>query len=117
MERKTLLFLFALIAINLIILGIGNVIDIERIKTNEALIHMLNERVEMQKQAVLTNSAVLLTFMQDPYLVQVWNHSIHNPSNRPYIIEIAFNLGIPADSITQLQFDQRYLIDQIQQRE
>jgi hypothetical protein len=38
-----------------------------------------------------------------------YDNSIHNPANQPYILEVAFNLGIHVDSVTQEQFNQRYL--------
>lgn len=41
-------------------------------------------------------------------IVSWYGDSIHNPSNAAYVVEVAFNLGIPVDSVTQEQFDDRY---------
>lgn len=38
-----------------------------------------------------------------------WKDNIRNPSNQPYVLECAFNLSIHPDSVTQEQFNQRYL--------
>lgn len=38
-----------------------------------------------------------------------WANSIYNEANRDYVIEVAFNLGISPDSVTQKQFNNRYL--------
>jgi len=114
MDSKVNTVFFLLLAIAIILIGSGSIIQSKRIKTNERLVNELHQTMEDRKHATLVNSAVLLTFMQDPYLVQVWNHSIYNPFNQPYVLEISAALGIPHDSITQLQFDQRYLIDIIQ---
>lgn len=38
-----------------------------------------------------------------------YKNSIKNPDNQPYVLECAFNLGIPVDSVTQEQFNERYL--------
>jgi hypothetical protein len=38
-----------------------------------------------------------------------WPDSIHNPVNAEYVLEVAFNLDIPVDSVTQEQFNNRYL--------
>ena len=35
-------------------------------------------------------------------------NSISNPANAEYVEEVAFNEGIPASSVTQAQFDERY---------
>jgi len=40
-----------------------------------------------------------------------WDGSIYNKENDPYIFEVAFNLGIHPDSVTQKQFNQRYFYD------
>lgn len=37
-----------------------------------------------------------------------WKNSIDNPDNDPYIIEVAFNLGIDPEEVTQKQFNNRY---------
>lgn len=38
-----------------------------------------------------------------------WEDNIHNPDNQPFVLECAFNLGIHPDSVTQEQFNARYL--------
>ncbi len=38
-----------------------------------------------------------------------WKDNIHNPDNQPFVVEVAFNLDIPVDSVKQWQFDERYL--------
>ncbi len=38
-----------------------------------------------------------------------WKDNINNPDNQPYVLECAFNLRIHPDSVTQEQFNQRYL--------
>jgi len=40
----------------------------------------------------------------------IQSNSIEDPSNYEYVIETAFNLGIPVDSVTQEQFNERYNI-------
>ena len=35
-------------------------------------------------------------------------NSIYNPENAEYVNEVAFNKGIPASSVTQEMFDERY---------
>jgi len=37
-----------------------------------------------------------------------WEDDIHNPENREYVIETAFNLEISPDRVTQEQFNNRY---------
>lgn len=45
--------------------------------------------------------------------IQVVNYgdSINNPANEEFVVEVAFNLDIPVDSVTQEQFNARYLAD------
>ena len=38
-----------------------------------------------------------------------WEDNIHNPENSEYVTEIAFNLEIPKDKVTQADFNNRYL--------
>lgn len=37
-----------------------------------------------------------------------WCDNIINPANQPYVLEVAFNLDIHHDSVTQAQFNERY---------
>lgn len=38
-----------------------------------------------------------------------WADSIENPENAEYVNEVAFNLDIPAEKVTQKQFNERYV--------
>jgi len=38
----------------------------------------------------------------------LWKDHIANPENREFVAEVAFNLNIPIDSVTQEQFNKRY---------
>lgn len=46
-----------------------------------------------------------LMFMQP---MTPWENDIHNPGNEEFVIETAFNLCISVDSVTQVQFNNRY---------
>ena len=37
-----------------------------------------------------------------------WDDNIANPENHDFIVEVAFNLDIHVDSVTQEQFNARY---------
>ena len=37
-----------------------------------------------------------------------WADNIHNPENEEFVEEVAFNLCIPVDQVTQEQFNSRY---------
>ena len=37
-----------------------------------------------------------------------WADNIHNPENQEFVEEVAFNLHISADEVTQEQFNIRY---------
>lgn len=37
-----------------------------------------------------------------------WADNIHNPENEEFVEEVAFNLCIPTDQVTQEQFNIRY---------
>ena len=37
-----------------------------------------------------------------------WKDSVKNPENWPYVVEVAFNLGIEPYEVTQAQFNRRY---------
>ena len=37
-----------------------------------------------------------------------WADNIHNPDNEEFVEEVAFNLNISADEVTQEQFNIRY---------
>jgi len=51
--------------------------------------------------------AVLMFFFQ---WLGIRNHpdNVRNPDNQPYRLEIAFNLGIDMNDVTQAQFNERY---------
>jgi hypothetical protein len=38
-----------------------------------------------------------------------WDDSIKNPNNEEYVTEIAFNLGIDNNDVTQEMFNERYI--------
>lgn len=38
----------------------------------------------------------------------MWADNIHNPDNQEFVVEVAFNLGIPVEKVTQGMFDERY---------
>lgn len=40
-----------------------------------------------------------------------WADNIHNPDNQDFVVEVAFNLGISDSSVTQEQFNERYIGD------
>lgn len=40
-----------------------------------------------------------------------WANDIHNPENDEFVGEVAFNLGISKDEVTQEQFNRRYVDD------
>jgi len=42
-------------------------------------------------------------------VVQYDKDDIRNPDNAEFVVEVAFNLDIPVDSVTQEQFNERYL--------
>jgi hypothetical protein len=39
----------------------------------------------------------------------MWADCIHNPENEEFIVEVAFNLGIKPEMVTQEMFNERYL--------
>jgi hypothetical protein len=58
------------------------------------------------KRGVLLLSGLLIVFAV--YNTSTWPDSIKNPSNSPYVEEIAFNEGISPESVTQEMFNERY---------
>lgn len=40
-----------------------------------------------------------------------WEDSIHNPENEEFVVEVAFNLDIDPEDVTQEMFNQRYIYD------
>jgi hypothetical protein len=40
-----------------------------------------------------------------------WKDSVYNPDNQDFVVEVAFNLGISVDKVTQEQFNARYKED------
>lgn len=45
-----------------------------------------------------------------------WADCIYNPENEEFVVEVGFHLGIPADMVTQKQFNQHYKIDYYENR-
>jgi len=44
----------------------------------------------------------------DAYSNVKWENSINNSENGEFVTEVAFNLGIENNQVTQAQFDERY---------
>lgn len=44
----------------------------------------------------------------DAYSNVKWENSINNSENGEFVTEVAFNLGIENNEVTQAQFDERY---------
>lgn len=42
-------------------------------------------------------------------LINAWENSIYNPDNEEFVVEVAFNLEISVDEVTQEQFNDRYI--------
>jgi len=56
--------------------------------------------------------AVLLCACTDqPITDCAWEDSIHNPENEEFVVEVAFNLDIDPEDVTQEMFNQRYIYD------
>jgi len=56
----------------------------------------------------LTRLLIAIALVLAIYNKMTWKDSIKNPSNDPYIVECAFNLGIEKHEVTQSQFNHRY---------
>jgi|TARA_R110000796_G_scaffold901_6_gene3440 hypothetical protein len=41
--------------------------------------------------------------------INAWDNSIYNTKNEEFIVEVAFNLEISVDEVTQEQFNDRYI--------
>ena len=41
--------------------------------------------------------------------INAWENSIYNPDNEEFVVEVAFNLEISIDEVTQEQFNDRYI--------
>tara|TARA_R110002074_G_scaffold47610_4_gene122047 strand:- start:11975 stop:12142 length:168 start_codon:yes stop_codon:yes gene_type:complete len=41
--------------------------------------------------------------------INSWENSIYNPKNEEFVVEVAFNLDINVDEVTQKQFNDRYI--------
>lgn len=48
---------------------------------------------------------ILIYFLM---LFSNYEDSIHNPENEEYVVEVAFNLDISPEQVTQKQFNNRY---------
>jgi len=52
---------------------------------------------------------ILLMILAFFMLIQiVWDDSVKNPKNQPYVSEVAFNLYLEPEEVTQKQFNTRY---------
>ena len=41
--------------------------------------------------------------------INTWENSIYNPENKEFVVEVAFNLDITVNEVTQEQFNDRYI--------
>ena len=80
-----------------------------RVRTNEALINHMHHRLNVQDSLLIMHNDVIVALLEDPIIEMIWLNSIRNPINQPFVLEVAFNLSIPIESVTQEQFNQRYL--------
>lgn len=96
-----------ILAIGIVILSVATMKQFERINTCEALLLQVSRTMLKQDSIIKANE---MHIMQ---LEDLWFNSIYNPHNLPYMLEVAFNLSIPIDSVTQAQFNERYLINRI----
>jgi len=51
---------------------------------------------------------LIIGFIMAIHNKMTWEDSIKNPANQPYVVEVAFNLGIEPHEVTQAQFNRRY---------
>lgn len=56
----------------------------------------------------LVSVLIWATVILAAYNKLTWKDSIKNPDNQPYVVEVAFNLGIEPHEVTQAQFNRRY---------
>lgn len=64
------------------------------------------------KPIVIDDSMITYIDHSQVWVDTTWCDDISNPANQPYVLEVAFNLDIPYDSVTQEQFNTRYLREQ-----
>ena len=69
--------------------------------------------IEMESKINRIFKAVVTTLIVVGVVVAIhnsmtWEDSIKNPVNQPYVVEVAFNLGIEPYEVTQAQFNRRY---------
>lgn len=57
----------------------------------------------------LTIMALILISLMSWCGVRNSDDSVRHPDNQPYVLEVAFDLGVDVDKVTQLQFAKRYL--------
>lgn len=62
----------------------------------------------MKTITILALAFTLASCSMERTLCVNYADSIHNPSNDEYVEEVAFNLGITPDKVTQEQFNERY---------
>jgi len=65
----------------------------------------------MKRKQNITRTIIVLTAMTLMTVCGIRNSPeyVHNPDNQPFRLECAFNLGIEAEEVSQLQFKERYL--------
>ena len=102
-------FIIVSLFLAMTILGLALMNNSKQIENNGLLVNHLHHRLEYQDSILAIHDVMFLTLLEDPFIAEVWRGSIHNPNNQPFVLECAFNLGIPIDSVTQEQFNHRYL--------
>ena len=59
--------------------------------------------------ALIVIVVLLLMELGSQFKAAKYENSIDNPDNAPFVVEVAFNLGITPEEVTQEQFNDRYL--------
>lgn len=57
---------------------------------------------------IIDDSMITIIDHGQVWVDSTWVDNIVNPDNQPFVLEVAFNLDIPVDSVTQEQFNARY---------
>lgn len=66
----------------------------------------------MKKVITLVIAVIMVSCSTNKHLKNKvdWEDSIYNPENEEFVTELAFNLGVSKDKVTQLDFNRRYMI-------
>jgi len=62
----------------------------------------------MKKLMILVVACILYSCSINKHHTK-WEDNIHNPENSEFVSEVAFNLEISKDKVTQQQFNYRYV--------